>query len=75
MQAAAGAILPIGMLISGPLAELLGIRELFILAIAAGFFVITIMWVFTNISSLDLAEEVNAKPDPLSVEKVSILSS
>lgn len=75
VAAAAGAILPIGMLISGPLAEILGIRELFILAIATGFIVLTFMWFLTNLSSLDLAEDVNAKQESLSVEKAIIPSS
>ncbi|MHA2304683.1 MAG: MFS transporter [Candidatus Hodarchaeales archaeon] len=75
VAAAAGAILPIGMLISGPLAEILGIRELFFLAVATGFFVVSFMWVFTNLSSLDHPEDVNVKQESVPKEKAMNIST
>jgi DHA3 family macrolide efflux protein-like MFS transporter len=75
VAAAAGAILPLGMLISGPLAEILGIRELFILAIATGALAVTCMWFLTNLSSLDHTENLEANKESLPVEKTITPSS
>ncbi|MCK4381243.1 MAG: MFS transporter [Candidatus Lokiarchaeota archaeon] len=48
----ATAVAPIGMLISGPLAEILGIVFLFILSSILGIITIIIVWFFTNIRKL-----------------------
>ena len=48
----ATAVSPIGMLISGPLAEIFGIVFLFILSSILGFLTIIIVWFFTNIRKL-----------------------
>ncbi|NVM34761.1 MAG: MFS transporter [Candidatus Lokiarchaeota archaeon] len=50
--AIATAVSPIGMLISGPLAELLGIVFLFILSSILGIISIVIIWFFTSIRKL-----------------------
>ncbi|MFW9779745.1 MAG: MFS transporter [Candidatus Heimdallarchaeota archaeon] len=49
----AGATLPFGMLASGPLAELFGTVNLFLLAIFASFIVITLAWLLTGLRNLD----------------------
>ncbi|MFX0173114.1 MAG: MFS transporter [Candidatus Hodarchaeota archaeon] len=51
--AMAGAILPIGMLASGPLAESLGIIELFIISIIASFVILSLMYIFTDLRYAD----------------------
>ncbi|MFX0085906.1 MAG: hypothetical protein ACFFAU_09540, partial [Candidatus Hodarchaeota archaeon] len=70
VAAITGAVLPIGMLASGPLAEILGIKELFLIAIVAGLFFITVLCTSTNILSLDHSEEMDLNHEALSSEKV-----
>ncbi len=70
VAAITGAVLPIGMLASGPLAKILGIRELFLAAIVTGLFFITIICSSTNILSLDHSEDVNINHEALSSETV-----
>ncbi len=52
-SAAAGSIMPIAMLTTGPLADLFGFVELFMLSIITGCIVLTYMWFFTDLRSLD----------------------
>ncbi|MFX0182138.1 MAG: MFS transporter [Candidatus Hodarchaeota archaeon] len=75
-SAMAGAILPIGMLASGPLAESLGIVELFLLAIASSLVILTFMWIFTDLKYADkgietseIQKEVLPKRKPMGVGK------
>jgi DHA3 family macrolide efflux protein-like MFS transporter len=75
VAALTGAVLPIGVLASGPLAEIFGIRELFMAAIVLGIFFVTIMWTFTNLLSLDHSEEVNINQEAISSEKVLKVST
>jgi DHA3 family macrolide efflux protein-like MFS transporter len=48
-----GAILPIGMLASGPLAESLGIVELFLISIIMSFIMLSLMYIFTDLRYAD----------------------
>jgi DHA3 family macrolide efflux protein-like MFS transporter len=47
------AIAPIGALIVGPMAELIGIRELFLISSTMGLIYPLIIWFFTRIRELD----------------------
>lgn len=70
-----GAILPIGILASGPLAEVLGIQILFLIATILGFIILTVMWLFTDLRSLDKIQEIDVKSDVLPVESVPGVSN
>ncbi|MFX0152643.1 MAG: MFS transporter [Candidatus Hodarchaeota archaeon] len=57
--AMAGAILPIGMLASGPLAESLGIVELFIISIVMSLIILSLMYIFTDLKYADKGIETS----------------
>ena len=69
----AAAVSPLGMIISGPLAELFGIRILFIIVLYLQFVSIVITWFFTDIKNIikkeskseiiEKQEEIRLKPD------------
>jgi DHA3 family macrolide efflux protein-like MFS transporter len=52
----AAAVTPLGMLISGPIADLIGIQLLFIFALYLQFVAIVITWYFTNLKNIIKAE-------------------
>jgi len=53
----AAAVTPLGMIISGPLAEVLGISLLFIISLYLQFVCLIITWYFTNIKSVIKAQK------------------
>ncbi|MFW9988750.1 MAG: MFS transporter [Candidatus Odinarchaeota archaeon] len=71
----AAAITPLGMIISGPLAELFGIRLLFIIVLFLQFVSIVVTWFFTNLKniihseseedSIKKEEEVSLRPEQI----------
>jgi DHA3 family macrolide efflux protein-like MFS transporter len=65
-----GILMPISMLISGPIAEVLGYVELFLLSIIFALIVITVMWLFTDLPALDELEEMTISKDTVSSPKV-----
>jgi DHA3 family macrolide efflux protein-like MFS transporter len=62
-------ILPIGTILSGPLAEILGIPTLFFLCSVLSLIVIVAVWGFSNIESVDF--DNNAENKELLHEKIN----
>jgi DHA3 family macrolide efflux protein-like MFS transporter len=65
-----GILLPFGMLASGPLADFLGTRVLFLIANVLCVMVITFMWLFTDLRSLDKYNDVDVPKETLSVQQM-----
>ena len=66
----AAAVTPLGMIISGPLAELLGIRLLFIIFLCLQFVSIMVTWFFTNLKNIirnESKDELIEKQEELSL--------
>jgi len=71
----AAAVTPLGMIISGPLAELFGIRLLFIMVLYLQFVSIMVTWFFTNLKNIihqeskdeleEKQEEVSLRPEQI----------
>jgi hypothetical protein len=55
------AITPIGAIVSGPLAELIGISNLYMVSALLGITATIIIWLFTKIRSLDQKEQLIIK--------------
>ncbi|MHA1330788.1 MAG: MFS transporter [Candidatus Hodarchaeales archaeon] len=68
--AISGSIMPIAMLLSGPIAEILGFVEFFLLTIILGIIVITVMWLFTDLPALDELQEMNIQKDAIGPQNV-----
>ncbi|WP_455462873.1 MFS transporter [Candidatus Hodarchaeum mangrovi] len=68
--AMSGSIMPIAMLISGPLADMLGYIELFLLSIVLAVIVITVMWLFTDLPALDKLREMTIQKETIPIPKV-----
>ena len=52
----ATAVSPIAMIISGPLAEIMGIVPLFVSAAAIDMIIVILIWVFSNVAKIDYDE-------------------
>jgi DHA3 family macrolide efflux protein-like MFS transporter len=65
-----GILLPLGMLASGPLADLLGTRVLFLIANLLCLMVITFMWLFTDLRTLDKYSNIDVTKETLSVQQM-----
>ncbi|MFX1469852.1 MAG: MFS transporter [Promethearchaeota archaeon] len=65
----AAAVTPLGMIISGPLAEVLGIRILFIIVLYLQFVSIMVTWFFTNLKHIINKE---SKDEIIEKEEVSL---
>jgi DHA3 family macrolide efflux protein-like MFS transporter len=71
----AAAVVPVGMIISGPLAEVLGIRILFIIVLYLQFVSVVLTWFFTDIKNIiqqesklekmEKPEEVRIRPEQI----------
>ncbi|MCK4780732.1 MAG: hypothetical protein KAT57_11110, partial [Candidatus Lokiarchaeota archaeon] len=71
----AAAVTPLGMIISGPLAELFGIRLLFFIVLYLQFVSIMVIWFFTNLKNIihqeskdemeEKQEEVSLRPEQI----------
>ncbi len=70
-----GSILPIGMIASGPLADIFGIQELFLAAIVLGFLVLSFVWFFTNIRLIDDFEEMGIYKDTVPTDQTMNISN
>lgn len=57
------AVTPIGAIISGPLAELIGINMLFLICTFLGIIWTLIIWIFTRVRSLESKEEMISVED------------
>ncbi len=65
-----GILLPLGMLASGPLADFLGTRVLFLIANILCILVITFMWLFTDLRSLDKYNEIDVPKETLAIQQM-----
>jgi DHA3 family macrolide efflux protein-like MFS transporter len=71
----AAAVTPLGMILSGPLAELMGIRLLFIIVLYLQFVSIVVIWFFTNLKNIirkESKDEILEKEEELSLEPKQI---
>ena len=70
-----GSILPVGMIASGPLADIFGIQELFLAAIVLGFLVLSFAWFFTDIRLIDDYEEMGIYEDKVPTDQTMNVSN
>lgn len=70
-----GSILPIGMIASGPLADIFGIQELFLVAIIIGFLVLSFVWFFTDVRLIDDYEEMGIYHDTVPTDQTMNISN
>ncbi|UCE14672.1 MAG: MFS transporter, partial [Candidatus Heimdallarchaeota archaeon] len=70
-----GAILPIGVLATAPLAEIIGIVPLFLVTITISFITITLIWTLTDIRILDRFKDYTVDKEILPVENIAGVSN
>lgn len=70
-----GAFLPIGVIISGPLAEFLGFVPLFLLAIILSLITLTSVWFYTDLRSLDQIEKIGILQEFFSNQEATIVQN
>lgn len=71
----AAAVTPLGMIISGPLAEIFGIRLLFIIVLYLQFVSVMVIWFFTNLKNVirtESKDESKEKPEDVSLRSEQI---
>jgi MFS family permease len=61
LQTLATAAMPVGMIISGPLADQFGTRNLFLACVVIGFGVLTLSWLFTDMRHVEKMKEANLR--------------
>ncbi|MHA2226995.1 MAG: MFS transporter [Candidatus Hodarchaeales archaeon] len=65
----AGAILPIGMLLSGPISDFIGIAGLFFIANILSIATLSLILVFTDLRSLDHFHKINVQKDAVTTQQ------